>query len=87
MKEPTSPEGYKTWRESLTDLELPNTVEQMEPWLLCVYELRMCVADLRHALSESLMSIAFPGIRPRVDAAKLLNETGNLALKYQCYRP
>ena len=43
-----------------------------------IMELRICIAKLRGALSDSLVS-------KKIDAAGLLNDTTPTALRYQCY--
>ncbi len=45
-----------------------------------MHDLRTCVAYIRNELSKTLMRDAEP-----IDAAQVLNETGDVALKYDCY--
>lgn len=45
-----------------------------------IAELRICVAKLREALSESIGPK-----RTTIDAAGLLNDTTDTALRYRCY--
>jgi hypothetical protein len=45
-----------------------------------IEELRMCVADLRGAVHNTICYGPIP-----LDAAQLLNDTADIALKYKCY--
>ena len=44
-----------------------------------IRELRGCIADMRAALTESLIKDI------KVNAANLLNESTDTSIKYQCY--
>ena len=63
-------------RYSENDVDIPVTGDAM-------HDLRMCVAHLRNELTKTLRHDADKPI----DAAQVLNETGDVALAYQCYNP
>lgn len=63
-------------------MDLPNAKSTLEfsDWKNTdIRELRICVAKLRDALSDSLVS-------KKIDTAGLLNDTTSTALRYQCYK-